>query len=72
MFDAKDFVEKQVDLHESKKLLSVISPLYNNAEEAENTMYDDIEKGMYSILPSYFYGFRRLCYVNMVDERGAL
>lgn len=72
MFDAKDFVEKQVNLPESKKLLSVTSPLYSSAEEAENTMYDDIEKGMYSILPAYFYGYRRLCYVNMIDDTDSI
>lgn len=72
MFDAKYFVEKQVDLHESKKLLSVVSPLYYCTEDAENTMYDDIEKGMYHILPSYFFGYRRLCYVNMADDTDSI
>lgn len=72
MFDAKDFVEKQVHQPESKKLLGIISPLYNSAEDAENTMYEDIEKGMYSILPDYIYGYRRLCYVNMVDDTDSI
>lgn len=72
MFDAEGFVEKQVNLPESKKLLGVISPLYYCAEAAENTMYKDIEKGMYRILPSYFFGYKRLLYTNVADDTDSI